>query len=494
MRRALARGPHTADHDPVRRCGRRAQRRRYSRRVPRADVAEVQVLDVLQVSSALCRDVLGKGYFVLVEGIPWLVEWGNDASDPPFRCRGPIDPWTRINALPVIRAIKRFRPTAIVCTHFLPAQLLATLILRGVVDAKTAVVTTDYDFQGLWLTNAFHKLFVAREEGRVELTAFGLPLDRVAATGIPIAAESNIAPERDASAPPMLLISAGAKGGSYAEAVVRQTLHMRSAFTATVVCGHDEALRRRIEQLVAPAGNRYRVLGFTTELPQLLRRADLFVGKPGGLTASECMAAGLPMVLVNPIPGQEVRNGDYLVEQGAAVRCNSAATIGWKIDEVLREPGRLQRMQVAAQRMQVAAQRMQVAAQRTGSPDAAADVLSGPLDGPSRPLVVSRAAQKTILAESERRVVATDLTGPSSLVRLVEEVAGNTVALLQAEELIALRKRYATGAGGLILRRDHALVSLQWEQRRLLRAMLRGEDVLPVRVEGPSTPFRTLPD
>ncbi|AOP53632.1 MGDG synthase family glycosyltransferase [Brevibacterium aurantiacum] len=487
MRRTLARGPHTAGCERVMILSAGVGTGHNSAAAAvqqacsaRADVAEVQVLDVLQVSSALYRDVLGKGYFVLVEGMPWLVEWGYDASDPPFRRRGPIDPWTRINALPVIRAIKRFRPTAIVCTHFLPAQLLATLILRGVVDAKTAVVTTDYDFQGLWLTNAFHKFFVAREEGRVELTAFGLPPDRVAATGIPIAAESNTAPERDASAPPMLLISAGAKGGGYAEAVVRQTLHMRSAFTATVVCGHDEELRRRIEQLVAPAGNCYRVLGFTTEMPQLLRRADLFVGKPGGLTASECMAAGLPMVLVNPIPGQEVRNGDYLMEQGAAVRCNSAATIGWKIDEVLREPGRLQRMQVAAQ--------------RTGSPDAAADVLSGLLDGPSRPLVVTRAAQKTILAESERRVVATDLTGPSSLVRLVEEVAGNTVALLQAEELIALRKRYATGAGGLILRRDHALVSLRWEQRRLLRAMLRGEDVLPVRVEGPSTPFRTLPD
>ena len=139
----------------------------------------------------------------------------------------------------------------------------------------------------------------------------------------------------------MLLISAGASGGDYAVAVVRQTLHMRSPFMATVVCGRNDALRQRIEQLVAPAANRYRVLGFTAEMPQLLRRADLFVGKPGGLSASECMAAGLPMVLVNPIPGQEVRNGDYLMEQGAAVRCNTAATIGWKIDEVLREPGRL---------------------------------------------------------------------------------------------------------------------------------------------------------
>jgi processive 1,2-diacylglycerol beta-glucosyltransferase len=273
-----------------------------------------------------------------------------------------------------------------------------------VIDARTAVVTTDYDFQGLWLTCAFHALFLAREEGRIELVALGLPPDRVAATGIPIATQLNVAPARDANEPQMLLISAGATGGDYAVAVVRQTLHMCSSFTATVVCGRNDALRQRIEQLVAPAGDRYRVLGFTAEMPQLLRRADLFVGKPGGLSASECMAAGLPMVLVNPIPGQEVRNGDYLMEQGAAVRCNTAAPIGWKIDEVLREPGRLQRMQAAAR--------------RTGRPDAAADVLSRLLDGPSRPLVVTRAAQKTILDESERRVVATDLTGPSSLVPL----------------------------------------------------------------------------
>ncbi|MET0844308.1 MAG: glycosyltransferase [Mycetocola sp.] len=444
----------------------------------RADIAEVQVLDVLQVSSALYRALLGKGYFVLVEGLPWLIDWGYDISDPPYRRRGPIDPWTRANSVPVIGAIKRFRPTAIVCTHFLPAQLLAMLLLRGLTDAKTAVVTTDYDFQGLWLTGAFHKLFVAREEGRVELMALGLPADRVAATGIPIATPPSVAPVHDTNRPPMLLISAGAAGGDDAASVVRQTLHMRSPFTATVVCGRNDALRQRIEQLVAPAGDRYRVLGFTDEMPQLLRRADLFVGKPGGLSAAECMVAGLPMILVNPIPGQEVRNGDYLIEQGAAVRCNIAATIGWKIDEVLREPGRLQRMQAAAW--------------KTGRPDAAADVLTVLLDGPSRPLVVSRSAQRTILDASEHHLVASDLTGPSSLVRLIDSATGSTVALLGAEELDDLQKRYATPNGGLVLRRNIAPMSLRWEARRLLRAMLGGDDTLRVDIDKLSAPVPNL--
>jgi processive 1,2-diacylglycerol beta-glucosyltransferase len=435
----------------------------------RTDVTEVQVLDVLQVSSLLYRELLGKGYFALVEGVPWLVEWGYDISDQPFRRRGPLDPWTRANSLPAVAAIKRFRPTVIVCTHFLPAQLVATLLLRGVIDARTAIVTTDYDFQGLWLTSAFHTIDVAREEGRAQLTALGLPSDRVAATGIPIAAQPQDRPVRDGGGVPMLLISAGAAGGDYALAVVRQTLHMRSAFTATIVCGRNDALRRSIEQLVAPAGDRYRVLGFTPEMPQLLHRADLFVGKPGGLSASECMAAGLPMVLVNPIPGQEVRNGDYLMEQGAAVRCNTTATIGWKIDEVLRDPVRLQRMQAAAA--------------RTGRPDAARDALAGVLDGPSRPLVVTRAAQRTILDASERRVVASDLTGPTSLVRLVEAATGSTLALLRAEQIDDLLSRHVEPREELVLVRAQASLQFGWEVRRLVRTVLRNDDALPVRVE-----------
>jgi processive 1,2-diacylglycerol beta-glucosyltransferase len=435
----------------------------------REDVDEVLVLDVLEDSSILYRDLLGKGYFALVDSVPWLVDWGYDLSDKPFLRRGPIDPWTRANAVPAVSEIKRFKPTAIVCTHFLPAQLVASLLLRGVIDAKTAIVTTDYDFQGLWLTSAFHAIFVAREEGRVQLTAQGVPADRVAAVGIPIAAPPETTRVRDREATPRLLISAGASGGDYAAAVVRQTMHLRVPFTATVVCGRNEELQQQIEKIVAPAADKYRVLGYSTEMPQLLREADLFVGKPGGLSASECMAAGLPMVLVNPIPGQEVRNGDYLMEQGAAVRCNTPSTIGWKIDEVLREPGRLQRMHAAAQRI--------------GRPLAAADVLTGLLDGPARPLVVTRGAQKSILSASARRLIASDLTGRKSLVRLVDRATDSTVALLRLEELEDLQRRYADRDGDLVLQHDDALVSLRWEARRLLGSVLRGDHELLVGVE-----------
>ena len=85
-------------------------------------------------------------------------------------------------------------------------------------------------------------------------------------------------------------------------------------------------------------------MGFTTEMDELMTAADLFVGKPGGLTTSEAMAKGLPMVVINPIPGQEERNSDHLLEEGVALRCNNLPALAFKIDTLLDTPGKLARM------------------------------------------------------------------------------------------------------------------------------------------------------
>ena len=89
--------------------------------------------------------------------------------------------------------------------------------------------------------------------------------------------------------------------------------------------------------------------------------ADLFVGKPGGLTTSEALAKGLPMVVINPIPGQEERNSDHLLEQGAAIRCNNLPALAYKIDTLIDTPGKLARMKENARSM--------------GNPDAAFAVI-----------------------------------------------------------------------------------------------------------------------
>ena len=66
--------------------------------------------------------------------------------------------------------------------------------------------------------------------------------------------------------------------------------------------------------------------------------SDFAVTKSGGLTSSECLAMGLPMVIMNPIPGQEERNADYLLENGVALRAHSTAHLAFKVRKLLADP------------------------------------------------------------------------------------------------------------------------------------------------------------
>jgi len=437
----------------------------------RADVEAVEVLDVLDVSSALYRDLLGKGYFALVDGAPWLVSLGYDFSDQPFKHRGPVDPWSRANAMPAIRRLRKFRPTAVICTHFLPAQLMAAMILRGALDARTAIVTTDYDFQGLWLASAFHRLYLAREESRVQLGELGIPLDRVRATGIPVRKQPADESSDSGESAPLLIISAGASGGSYATTVVRQIQRVGAPMRAVVVCGRNDELRAQVEK-ITDGDPRFTVLGFTDRMPELLRDASLFIGKPGGLSASECMAAGLPMVLTSPIPGQEVRNGDYLIEEGAAVRCATSVTIGWKVDQILSTPGRLSSMQSRARAV--------------GRPAAAADILENLLSSPTAPLIITRTAQKALLEASENNLSASDLD--DALVTLASPESGDSLALIGSGELRELFELAGGESDRLTLDRTAlSYLGQRWGARRLVSRLLGDAPSFTVAVR-PSTP------
>jgi len=356
----------------------------------RPDVDAVQAVDVLELTSDLFRTLQDDAYFALVDAAPWLVGWGYELNDVPFRNRGAMSVWDQLNTSDVVKTIRTFAPDTIVCTHFLPARVVSLLLGRGNLQATMSVVTTDYDFQGMWLTAPVNRFYVARDETRAHMVEIGLPADRISVSGIPV--------KRDFSEPvdrasvlaryelspdvPILLISAGAAGGEYTKAVVTQTLEVRNPFQAVVVCGRNDELRQAISELVASSPSRYRVIGYTTEMAALMRVATLFVGKPGGLSSSECMAAGLPMVLINPIPGQEVRNSDFLLEEGAAVRCNYGTTIGYKIATLLDAPDRVARLAANARRI--------------GRPDAADMIVGNALAERPQLVWISREAGRAI--------------------------------------------------------------------------------------------------
>jgi processive 1,2-diacylglycerol beta-glucosyltransferase len=128
-------------------------------------------------------------------------------------------------------------------------------------------------------------------------------------------------------------------------------LEVTEPIQVVVVTGRNEQLKAQMHKILCPPRHKSKVLGFTKEIDELMAVADLVVSKPGGLTTSETLACGAVMVIVNPIPGQESRNSDFLLESGAAIKVNNAATLCHKVTALLADPKRLEMLRENVKRV-----------------------------------------------------------------------------------------------------------------------------------------------
>jgi processive 1,2-diacylglycerol beta-glucosyltransferase len=128
-------------------------------------------------------------------------------------------------------------------------------------------------------------------------------------------------------------------------------LAIHTPLEIVVVAGKNTAGQQQLHDLKVPSRHGSKVLGFTSEIHELMHVADVVMSKPGGLTTSEVLASGAAMAIVNPIPGQESRNSDYLLENGAAIKINNLATMSLKLEGLLNDPHRLKTIKANAKRI-----------------------------------------------------------------------------------------------------------------------------------------------
>ena len=143
---------------------------------------------------------------------------------------------------------------------------------------------------------------------------------------------------------PTVILSLGGFGVGRIDTLLDALRSIRRPVQILAMCGRNEELKKRLE--TSPTNGEVRIIpiGYTKAMDEYMSASDLIVGKPGGLTTCEALAKGLVFVVVNPIPGQEERNSDHLLENGAAIRSNNPATLGYKIEQLLSDPERLNAM------------------------------------------------------------------------------------------------------------------------------------------------------
>jgi processive 1,2-diacylglycerol beta-glucosyltransferase len=323
---------------------------------------EVHHVDTLQYTNKVFRTLYSKAYIELVDRAPDVLGWLYDWLDTPWEKERRRLAWDKLNTRPFVRMIEKHRPDLVLCTHFLPAEIISWLKAKGRLACPQAIVVTDFDVHAMWLCHHFEHYFVAIDETREHLVRLGIPREKVTVSGIPIDPVFAVPKPKDAMRRKLglrpdrtvVLLSAGGFGVGPLEHAVTSLLELRHPAQVVVVCGRNEELRRRLDVLAADragGSNALAVVGYTTEMDEYMSAADVFVGKPGGLTTSEALAKALLLVIVNPIPGQEERNSDHLLEQGAAIRCNNLPVLAYKIDELLDDPARAASMHERARRL-----------------------------------------------------------------------------------------------------------------------------------------------
>jgi processive 1,2-diacylglycerol beta-glucosyltransferase len=276
----------------------------------------------------------------------------------------------KLNTRKLNAEIERLAPDVILCTHFLPAELLSRQKAKGRSLPRLWVQVTDFDVHALWVHSHVDRYCVANEEVAFRLADRGVSRERITVTGIPVMPQFSAPLDRAICAGELglepkkftVLMMAGGAGVGGLDTLAERVLRLPDPPQLVALAGRNAELLQRLRALARKHPGKLFPLGFTTTVERVMTAADLVVTKPGGLSVSECLAKQRPMLLVSPIPGQEERNADYLLESGAAIKAVDGATLVFKLATLMAEPARLAAMSAAAARI--------------GRPGAAADVVA----------------------------------------------------------------------------------------------------------------------
>lgn len=242
-----------------------------------------------------------------------------------------------------------FNPDIIVCTHIFCAMVLNELKIMGKLSCPVIGIITDYTIHPFWdevpnieyiVTGSSLLNYRAEKKGLTKdrILPFGIPLQAKFRTGLSKkAARELLGLDPDKFT---ILCMSGSMGFGHITASIQALNDMNGDFQLLCVCGNNDKAFRKLNRMSFRKD--FRVFGFVNNINEMMDAADCIITKPGGLTTTECMQKHLPMILTDPIPGQEVRNSEFLSNCGAAIVCSNFFPVDEAVDLLLHSPERRQ--------------------------------------------------------------------------------------------------------------------------------------------------------
>ncbi len=237
------------------------------------------------------------------------------------------------------------RPDVIISTHLFPAELLTTYREERIIRCLTVGIVTDFTVHPFWEETNLDYYVTATYLLNHQMQKKGIPEEKILPFGIPVHPKFSVrASKQEArkalgiSDMPTVFVITGSMGYGSVAKHVKRLAKSGMEFQLLCVCGNNRKLKRHLERL--NLGNHIHIYGFVNNVDTMMDAADCIVTKPGGLTVSEALTKGLPLILIDPIPGQEDRNVEFLLNCGVAVRVTKTFPIDEAIYQVFENKAR----------------------------------------------------------------------------------------------------------------------------------------------------------
>lgn len=314
--------------------------------------AETTVANIFDFLSPLAGQTILRCYLKILELCPsaysMAYNWGNHGKAA-LVVRELI---SRYFAGKMNDYITQYAPSAVICTHATPAGLAAFLKKNSMLKVPALAVITDFDVHRFWAYPELDYYFIAHDGMRECLVKYGVSYGKIKTSGIPVDElfsyaykQENLA--RTLSLKPdqnTILVMGGGAGVLPMDEIIAACDEVAAPVQLVAVTGKNMAMYQKLSRMKSKLSKELTVLGFVENIHEWMSAADLLISKPGGLTSTEALCSGLPMVIYRPIPGQEEANTRYLVAHHAAKRADSVNEIKTIVTHLFERPEQLEKL------------------------------------------------------------------------------------------------------------------------------------------------------
>ena len=247
--------------------------------------------------------------------------------------------------------LNEYQPDVVICTHVLSAAMMSVLKERNEWKGIVVGVVTDFTLHPLWEEALYIDYYVTPSELlEYQMSHKGLDIDKMLPFGIPIRPEFSVREDRKkareqlglAEDKPTILLMSGSMGYGKIDKSLQKIDQLAMDFQIMVVCGNNKRMYKKINRIKGALKKDVRVYGYVDNVYIMMDAADCIITKPGGITSSEALAKGLPMIMVNPIPGHEQRNAEFMLNNGLALYVTKSFPLDEAVFSLFRHPARVE--------------------------------------------------------------------------------------------------------------------------------------------------------